>query len=141
MHTNLNTICIKNRGHKVTGHKSHKKGGKNTPFYFFSRKAASPPLFFRRSLIIVCTFAMLLSMAAGVGTDFLANVLSHLANWQNGALAWISSLPHASIENIGINCAQLILIYIVIIALIALAYRISRVIRINRSWHSVTSYY
>ena len=92
-------------------------------------------------LIIVGTLAMLLAMAAGVGTDFLGNVLSHLANWQNEALAWISSLPHASIENIRINCAQLILIYIVIIALIALAYRISRVIRINRLWHSVTSYY
>jgi hypothetical protein len=91
----------------------------------------------KRIGIIVC----LLAMAAGVGTDVVANVLSRLANWQNEALAWISSLPHASIENIRINCAQLILIYIVIIALIALAYRISRVIRINRLWHSVTSYY
>ena len=92
-------------------------------------------------LIICCSLIMLPALATGIGADAVGHVLTLLANWQNSALAWISSLPYASIENIRINLPQLILIYVVIVALIALANRVLHVIKVNRLWRSVLSYY
>jgi hypothetical protein len=50
-----------------------------------------------------------------------------VVNGQNAYLSWVASLPGASIEDIRLSTVQLLLIYVIIIAVVRLITRLYKV--------------
>ncbi|MBP1539039.1 MAG: ComEC/Rec2 family competence protein [Prevotella sp.] len=89
-------------------------------------------------LILSCSVVALPMILLGVFPGVAGSALALLAKVQNSLLGGISSLPHASIENIRINHVQLILMYVVIAALFALAGRVLLIVKRSRVWQSIS---
>ena len=83
------------------------------------------------TLIIYCAMALLFlaSTPFTILTSAAAGALRWLASAQNDYLTWISSLPHASIDNIQINTMQTVTAYAITVCLCMLAYHLRHLLR------------
>lgn len=101
--------------------------------YYFHRFAAYSVL---SSLVVVPMTAILLYLFVLAVILFplrhaLFSVLFPLCSWMNRSVAWIARLPGASIDNIRMSALQLSLVYLLIIILSCILYRLGGGFRRN----------
>ena len=84
--------------------------------------------------IVGCTLLMLLTFPFSVLQMWIGKVLTFIATAQSRGLAWIASLPAASIENLHPTAVQVFLIYLLIAVLAVLAVYLRKMYRIRRQF-------
>lgn len=77
------------------------------------------------ALLAVHSIGMLTALVTPIAT-WIATALQYCVGIQNDAMKWVSLLPYSHIDNIRINTAQTVVLYILIIAVIALIKRLHR---------------
>lgn len=106
--------------------------GRISPWFLLTNLVLSPAVF----LIISLSIALLLASLAAASMPFLhplAHGVSVVLSWTvhnlNAFLRWVSTLPYANINGLHISVAQTVLLYVIIVCLIALLYRLSPAFR------------
>ena len=82
-------------------------------------------------VIILLAIALLVAAMLPAWMSWMASTVAALllfvVNGQNAYLSWVASLPGASIEDIRLSTVQLLLIYVIIIAVVRLITRLYKV--------------
>ena len=87
------------------------------------------------TFIIYATAVLVVASLWAPAMAVVAAVLRFVVKLQNTLVTWVSSLPGSSIEDIHINRLQLLLIYILIIALLVFVSRLLRNKRLSTQKH------
>ena len=78
------------------------------------------------TVILYLTALMFVSALVPPLLPWMAKVLAVVVGWQNGLAKGVASLPGSSIEGISLSRLQLLMVYVIIIAVATIVYKVLR---------------